>query len=94
MTLFESIKSKNIDELAEWFYNLDTDGEAAWFVWYDQTYCQNCPSVTTCFKDGTEHEVAWCELYGNCKFFQHLNNNPDELQTIKLWLESKINKNE
>lgn len=84
VTVFEDLKSKNIDEFAEWFEeNCLHDGDPC-IRWFDKTYCKNCKAVT---KDGQEY--AYCELNGNCKYFKDMNEVPNNKQTIKLWLESK-----
>jgi hypothetical protein len=96
MTVFDSIHSKNIDELVEW---LDKNGaytESPWMKWYDKTYCRKCEPVVSsfvsdCYGDywSDEHEFTWCELYGNCRYFNNMKKVPDRKQTIRLWLESE-----
>jgi hypothetical protein len=96
MTVFENIHSKNIDELVDW---LDKNGAydyTPWERWFDKNYCRKCKAVVT--KSVTdqygdywsgEHEFTWCELYGNCRYFQDMKKVPNRKQTIKLWLESE-----
>ena len=96
MTVFENISSKNIDELVEW---LDKNGAYEgnpWSRWFDKNYCRKCEAVTA--KSTTdhygdywsgEHEFAWCELHGNCRYFQDMKKTPNRKQTIRLWLESE-----
>lgn len=98
MTVFENISSKNIDELVEWLCENGAYGNTPWDNWYDKNYCRNCGSVTTnsvtdSYGDYWEgnHEFSWCELYGNCRYFQNLNRTPNRKQTIRLWLESEVN---
>lgn len=92
MTVFENIKLKNIDEFSEW---LDKHGRydySAWSKWWDDNYCLKCEAVTAYVQElHGEHECAWCELNGKCKFFQELDDIPDNKQIIKLWLESEDN---
>lgn len=97
MTVFENIKSKNIDELAEWldshFHNVYTP----WEEWWDENYCSKCPPVKAhCVDCNKELDFGWCELNDGCKFCPDLNDVPDNKQVIKLWLESevKVNKDE
>lgn len=90
MTNFKSIKSKNIDELAEW---LDKHGEhdgSAWSKWFDENYCRKCESeyvYVEMFKK--KLPCAWCEIHGKCKYFQDMSNIPDTKQIIKMWLETE-----
>ena len=42
MTIFESIKSKNIDEFTEWLDKYGAFDGSPWIEWFDKTYCQKC----------------------------------------------------
>jgi hypothetical protein len=93
MTIFENIKSKNIDELAEWLNKYGLQDYSPWDNWFDNNYCNNCESI---IQQDTKHcltfECAWCELNGNkCKYFPDMNGIPWGKQIIKLWLESEDN---
>ena len=93
MTVFEKIKSMNIDEFAEWLDAYGTwDGGCPWIKWFDSTYCQNCEPVLVKAEDcyyNKDMEFAWCELNDEkCKFFPDLDEVPDGKQIVKLWLES------
>lgn len=93
MTVFEKFKSKNIDELAEWFdkhCKLDT---APWWDYWDKNYCSKCESEITYVPDLSKDlnsdikvECAWCELNDKCKFFKEMDKMPDEKEIIKMWL--------
>lgn len=97
MTVFESFKTKNVDEIAEW---LDKNGiydGSPWMHWWDKNYCSKCETVIDYVPDDegeeTWHigmECAWCELHDKCRFFQDMDDMPDNKQIIKLWLESEI----
>lgn len=92
MTVFEKIKSKNIDELAEWFNEYCDFDSAPWWEYWDENYCNKCEPITT----GTNVfgyllECASCEIIGKCKFFQDIKDIPDSKQVIKMWLESELN---
>ena len=81
MTMFDVFKSKNIDELVDWLDEYAFFESSPWIKWWDKTFCANC--------DGVEHEghdCAWCELTGKCKYFQDMEDIPDNKQIIKMWL--------
>lgn len=91
MTIFESMKSKSIDELAEWFDEHGAYDNSAWREWFDNNYCQKCESeyvYVEMFKK--EQPCAWCELHKKCKYFQDMNEMPSNKQIIKMWLETEI----
>lgn len=90
MTVFEKIKSMNIDEFTEWFENNCLHNEDPCIKWWDKTYCQNCEPVHA-YVDylGKECECSWCEIYMKCRYFQNMDKIPDNKETIKMWLESK-----
>lgn len=91
MNVFDSIKLKNIDELAEWFDENVTSDDTPWWKWWDENYCKKCESEIAYMSElDKKCECAWCELHGKCKFFKELDDIPDCKQTIKMWLESKI----
>lgn len=97
MTVFEDIKSKNIDELVEWLDKHGASEDNPWIKWFDRTYCRKCEPVVASFVSdcygsyySAEHEFAWCELYRNCRYFNDMKNVPNRKQTIKLWLESEV----
>ena len=84
MTVFELFKSKSIDELVDWLDENCTPDFSPWMNWWDDNCCKKCDGV---FQDGLEY--GWCELHGKCKFFQDMNDIPDNKQMIKMWLESE-----
>ena len=85
MTVFESFKANNIDELAEWLdkYIVCID-EAPWTLWWDKNYCKKCAAEVVNFD-----EYGYCELHDKCRFFQDMYDVPDNKCVIKLWLESE-----
>lgn len=97
MTVFEDIHIKNLDELVEWLDKNGAHTDAPWQKWYHKTYCRKCKAVKASFVsdqygdywDG-EHEFSWCELYGNCRYFQDMKKVPNRKETIGLWLESEV----
>lgn len=84
-TMFENLKSMNIDEFAEWFEENCIHNDDPCIKWWDKTYCKNCEPIV---KDG--YECAYCELNNKCKFFNDMNNIPSIKETIKIWLESEV----
>ena len=89
MIVFEKIKSMNIDEFAEWYEANCLHDNDPCLRWWDKTYCQNCEGI---IKDDIvpyPHEFAYCELNGNCRYFKDMDNIPDNIQTIKMWLENE-----
>lgn len=91
MTIFELIKPKDIDELAEWFDDYCNSDYAPWWKYWDDNYCNKCePENVYVPEFGRECDCAWCELNGNkCKFFKEMDEIPDNKQIIKMWLESE-----
>ena len=90
MKVFDSIKSKNIDELAEWLDKHCDFDSALWWKYWDKNYCNKCESVVTgtnVFGYPLEH--AYCEINNNCRFFKDMDDIPDSKQIIKMWLESE-----
>lgn len=92
MTIFEKIKSMNIDELAEYMDKHWTHDNDPSIKWWNKEYCSKCEPVTK-YVDylGREEEYAWCEVNDDrCKFFPELDILPDTKQMMKLWLESEV----
>ena len=92
MKVIDNLKSKSVDEFAEW---LDTNCHseyAPWIQWWNDNYCYKCPSEIGKYEDSDrEIEFCWCELNDNkCKLFPDMNSTPDSKQVIKMWLESEL----
>ncbi len=89
MTVFDSIKNKNIDELVDWIDKYFTFDTAPYWTWWNENYCNKCEAVV--FTDDEDYEIdyAYCEHGGNCRFFKEMKDVPDIKQTIKMWLESE-----
>ena len=91
MNHFEYIKSKNIDEFAEWLAENGLYDYAPWDNWFDDNYCSKCGCYSECGAESENfNDYAWCELYGNCKFFPEKNNVLSPEEVIKLWLELEV----
>ena len=86
MTVFDNIKSKNIDELVEWIDEHFYFDDAPYWKWWDEHYCKKCIDEKS---EDNSSEFAWCELNGKCKFFKEMDNIPDNKDIIKMWLESE-----
>lgn len=87
MTVFDNIKSKNIDELAKWIDEHFDFDYAPYVMWFDEHYCTKC--IAELYTEDNANKCAWCELNGKCKFFKELDNIPDNKDIIKMWLESE-----
>ena len=93
MTVFESLKNKSIDELAEWLDENCEYDTAPWASFWDIRYCNKCEPIESKVPNqfGYDMECSYCELYSRCKFFKELDDIPDNKQIIKMWLESESN---
>lgn len=96
MNNFKNLQSMSIDKLAEW---LDTNGhhDAIWWKWFEEQYCDKCESETVYVDEHegehiwkVECECAYCEVHDKCRFFQHMDEVPDNKETIKLWFEAEV----
>lgn len=85
MTIFENLKSMNIDEFAKWLEENCLYDSDPCIKWFDETYCKNCKTV---IENGREY--AYCELNDKCRYFKDADEMPDNSQIIKLWLESQV----
>lgn len=91
MTVFENIKAMDIDEFAEWYEENCMHDDDPSIKWWDDTYCKNCEPIIGYVKGHYDRKMEFCqcEIYGNCRFFQDMDDIPDCKQMIKLWLESE-----
>ena len=101
MTIFESITSKNIDELAKWIDKYVAFDDSPWMKWWDENYCQKCEKVAMP-REEYARIVGWdcsdfrggivcgyCEVNGKCRYFQNMDDIPDNEDVIKMWLETE-----
>lgn len=95
MTVFESFKIKNIDELAEWLDDNWMDDDSPWILWWDKKYCDNCECVLceAPYYFGGQIECSYCEVNDRCRFFEdrHIDDILDNKAIAKMWLESEVN---
>ena len=92
MTVFENIKSMNIDEFTEWFEKNCMHDEDPVIKWWDKNYCSKCePEIVPVegYYHKKEMDICWCELHNKCKFFKNMDKTPSNKDMIKLWLESE-----
>ena len=94
---YDKIKSMNINELSEWLDQYGQFDGSPWMEWWNDNYCSKCPSEIGYITDSsgenewkTPCEFGWCELHDKCKFFEDLEDVPDNKEIIKMWLESEI----
>ncbi len=91
-TVFDKFKSMSIDELTDWLNQYSQLDSIPWIEWWNKNYCIKCDAVTAFVPDyGRELDFSWCELNDKCKFFQDLDDVPDDKMIIKMWLESEVN---
>ncbi len=101
MTNFKHIQSMSIEELAAWLDENGQFDTSPWSSWFNDTYCSKCEPIKCKYADtekalgftpyifGTYNgdlECAYCELENKCRFFPDLEDTPDNLETIKIWL--------
>lgn len=91
MKVINMFEYMNIDEFVDWLDENVYLEHSPWLKWWDETYCKNCESVCATSPNGCgESEYGYCELHGNCRYFQDMEDIPSGKQIIKMWLESEI----
>ena len=91
MKNIDIIKSKSLDDFAEWLWiNCDNGDETPWLDWWNERYCENCEAIK-CKIEGINREQLFshCELHEVCRFFPELGRVPDNFDIIKMWLDSE-----
>lgn len=90
MTIYEKIKTKNIDELATWLDKYGMFDNSPWINWWNETYCEKCePEIGRYENSNIDIEFSYCELYHKCRYFPDMDETPSFEQIIKMWLESE-----
>lgn len=90
MTVFENVKSKNIDEFVDWLDKVGMHDGSPWMKFFDDNYCKKCePEVADDPDAGWQLCNMYCELHDKCKYFKDIDNVPSIKQIIKMWLESE-----
>ena len=87
MTNFEKLKSMNEKEISEF---LDSIDDNPWIVWFNKKYCENCETIRSCGRNpNIYYDSTYCEVNGNCRYFQDKDDIPDNKEMIELWLASE-----
>ena len=109
MTNFERLQAMTLDELVEWLDRNGQFDDSPWSNWFNENYCSKCESIMCKYKDaeetlgftpyifgsyGGDLECAYCELEHKCRFFPDLDDTPDNLETIKMWLNQEASNKE
>ena len=83
--------------LAAWLTEVSQYDNSPWGEWFGSKFCDNCEAIKVEAAEdkwwGPKTEIyAYCELNNcKCRFFPDLESNPDEGQTIRLWLAEEVN---
>ena len=91
MTNYEYITHMSVDEMAEWLDKYGMFDSSPWMSWFDELYCKRCPYVMCKSADDSRiFPCSYCEVYDTCRFFQDLDEVPDNKMIVKMWLESEV----
>lgn len=90
MTNFEKLKSMNEKEISEFLDSIIGTDEDPWIVWFNKRYCENCETIRGySLIPNIYDDFTYCEVNGNCRYFQDKDDIPDNKEMIELWLESE-----
>lgn len=92
MNNFEKLQSMSADDLAAWLDEHLMFDDSPHMQWFVANYCDKCdPIEEQCESYFGTHKCgfAHCELKHKCRYFPNMKDVPDNLETIKLWLESE-----
>ena len=90
MNNFDKLKSKTLDEFAEWLDVYGAFDGSPWIEWFDKNYCNGCePEIAYVPEFNKNQKFSWCELHDKCRYIPKLDEVPDNKQIIKMWLESE-----
>ena len=91
MTNFEKLKSMNEEEISEFLDSIASIDDSPWIVWFNKRYCENCETIRgySLIPDVYD-DFAYCEVNGNCRYFQDKDDIPDNKEMIELWLASEV----
>ena len=93
MNNFEKLRAMSVEQLIEWLLENGHD-DAAWWKWFESTYCDKCGTITVEIDAGCgkkrKCESQYCEEYDKCRFFPDMKLF-DKVKTVKMWLEAEVN---
>ena len=92
MTNFEKLKSMNEEEISEFLDSIASIDDNPWTVWFNKRYCENCETIRGSLIPDIYCDLTYCEVNGNCRYFQDKDDIPDSKEMIELWLASEDNK--
>ena len=93
MTNFEKLKSMNEEEISEFLDSIASIDDSPWIVWFNKRYCENCETIRSYARiPDIYYDSTYCEVNGNCRYFQDKDDIPDNKEMIELWLASEDNK--
>jgi hypothetical protein len=90
-----------IDEFVEWLDKNCMFDNSPWMNLFNEKYCSKCESIKCKYADAEEKlgfspfsysgevECSYCEVYNKCRFFENLEDIPDNKEMIKMWLEEE-----
>ena len=91
MTQFEYFKNMTLEELADWLDRYGIFEGSPWMQWWAENFCDNCDPVEGTYPDSNRiMEFSWCELEHKCKFFQDMDDAPNNKDIIRLWLKTTM----
>ena len=93
MNNFEKLQSMSVDELAKWLDEHLSFEDAPHILWFVEKYCDKCDSIEgQCDSDlgARKCEFAYCELEHKCRYFSSMEREPDNFETIKMWLKAEV----
>lgn len=89
MTNFEKLKSMNEEEISEFLDSISID-DNPWIVWFNKRYCENCEAIRSYGRNpNIYYDSTYCEVNGNCRYFQDKDDIPDNKEMIELWLKER-----
>ena len=84
MTNFEKLKSMNEEEMSEFLDSIISVDDNPWIDWFNKKYCENCETIEV--NHYAHINCSYCEVNGNCKYFQDKDDIPNNKEMIELWL--------
>ena len=85
----------SIKEFSEWLDKYGSFDGSPWMDWFSTKYCNNCEDILVKYVNNSgegfckEFPCSYCELNKKCRFFQDLEETPNNKDTIEMWLENE-----